>query len=59
MKKINLTGIIIALIIAISVVSTTIFLVVTLLGNDKPDDSTQNNIPSDGYVDPDGWTDVD
>ena len=58
MKKINLTGIIIALIIAISVVSTTIFLVVTLLG-DKPDDATQNNLPSDGYMDPEGWTDVD
>ena len=67
MKNINLTSIIITLIIALSVIGTTVFLCLTMLGNDQEDSSqgTDDNGSSgnlgydDGYVDPDGWTDPD
>ena len=57
MKKLNIKSIIIALIIALSLIGTTVFVCVTLFnnnGNDGGDDDSGYQNP--GNIDDGGWT---
>ena len=63
MKKLNLKNIIIAIIIALSLIGTTIFVTVVVLGNNNGQGGTNGGDAGDGgdetpgYVDDGGWTD--
>lgn len=63
MKKLNLKNIIIAIIIALSLIGTTIFVTVVVLGNNNGQGGTNDGGAGDGgdetpgYVDDGGWTD--
>ena len=62
MKKLNLKNIIIAIIIALSLIGTTIFVTVVVLGNNgqggtNGGDAGDGGDETPGYVDDGGWTD--
>ena len=62
MKKINIKTIIIATIIALSLIGTTIFVCVTVLNGDNGGDNTgevsgdNNTDENPGHIDDGGWT---
>ena len=60
MKKISIKNIIIALIIALSLIGTTVFVLVTVLNKDDAGDVGDNGDTGDdndhGHIDDGGWT---
>lgn len=59
MGKLSIKNIIIALIIALSLIGTTIFVCVIVLKDDNGGDEGGGSNENPGYVDDGGWTDAE
>lgn len=59
MGKLSIKNIIIALIIALSLIGTTIFVCVIVLKDDNGGDEGDGSNENPGYVDDGGWTDAE